>query len=137
MEKKTETKSGEAGEIILFVIFVVLFLVLFVSLFLSRTLARQSKTSTNVVNSIQAYFVADTGAENVLYFLTNTSSEDADDLLQPGNDLTGYLDVNCFDGNPTCAQSYTAKVSDPGSGNLKIDIIGTQDRTSRAIQLYW
>lgn len=137
MEKKTSNKSGQEGEIILFVVFVVLFLVLFVSLFLARTLARQSKTSSNVVNSIQAYYIADTEAENILYFLSNTSAENAETLLQPDVDLTGYLDLNCFDGNTTCAKNYSAKVSDPGSSTLKIDIIGTQDRTSRAIQLFW
>ncbi|MFA7170148.1 MAG: hypothetical protein WC178_04860 [Candidatus Paceibacterota bacterium] len=130
MKKIINYKKGESGEIILFVIFVVLFLVMFVSLFLSRMLARQAKTAASVANSVKSYYVADTGAENVLYFLATTEG-DSEDILRPGMEIA--LDSSLFDDLSSCS----ARVSDPGTSTLKIDIIGTRNKISRAIQLFW
>lgn len=125
MFKKNIYKKKESGEIILFVMFVVLFLVMFVSLFLSKLLTRQAKTSSSTLNSVQAYYIADTGAENTLYVLSQTTT------LPPEGESVGIA-TNLFPGH-SC--SAVVAISNPTT--LKINIIGTYKYTSRAIELFW
>lgn len=129
MKIKTKLLKKDSGQVIMFIIFVVLFLVLFVSLFISKSLMKQSKASVSVVNSVQAYYIADTGTENVLYYL----AENAEETLTQGEEIP--LD------NPfvSLGGDYAAYASEiTGISTLKkIDIVGTYKSTSRAIQLFW
>lgn len=125
MLKENIHYKKESGEIVLFVMFVVLFLVMFVSLFLSKILTRQSKTSSSTLNSVQAYYIADTGAENVLYILSQTTT------LPPEGESVD-IDSNLFPGS-----SCSAVVATSNPTTLKINIIGTYKYTSRAIELFW
>lgn len=130
--KKKEFKNGESGEILLFVIFVVLFMIMFVSLFLSRTLLRQSKTASNIYNSIQAYYIADTGAESALYLVKTANL-----TLNANDNITGNVEAINSD-LPAAGDSWSIKVSpDTNDSVFRINIIGTHNLTSRAIQLSW
>lgn len=93
MNKKTKVSNKNSGQIILFIVFVILFMVMFVSLYISKSLARHSKVSTGVVNSVQAYYVADTGSENVLYYLATmpaTTTLNQGDAITLDNVLNPY-----------------------------------------------
>lgn len=128
MKITKKRSNGESGQVILFIIFVVLFLVLFVGLFISRSLAKHAKVSNGVVNSIQSYYAADTGSENVLHYLATKD---------PSVELN-YGDVITLDNqHSSIGGSSMAVVSQSDGTTLKIDIVGTYKNTSRAIQLYW
>jgi hypothetical protein len=129
MKIKTKFLKKDSGQVIMFVIFVVLFLVLFVSLFISRSLMKQSKASLSVANSVQAYYIADTGTENTLYYL----NEHAEKTFFKGEEIP--LD-NLFGSMGGDCAAYASEVT--GVDILaKIDIVGTYKSTSRAIQLFW
>lgn len=123
-------EDRESGQVIMFVIFVVLFLVLFVSLFISNTLTKQSKIAIAAANSVQAYYVADSGAEKVLYDISN---------LPEGTELstsTTFELSPLFNASGGSANASVSETVDTGTQD-KIDIIGTYRNTSRAIQLFW
>lgn len=120
MKKNTDKK--QSGEIIIFVVFVILFMMLFVTLFISRTLLKQAKASDNIVSSVQAFYIADSGAEYSLYMYKNFCTT-------PGS-LPGCIGSFSFT-NGTCQI-----VVDPVTS--KMDITGTyKGQTSRAIELIW
>jgi hypothetical protein len=125
MHSEKGKDKRQAGEILMFVIFIIIFLMLFVSLFLSRTLARQSKATNNVVSTLQAYYLADTGAEYSLYRFRNV----CDSGNQPPLCITNNQPTFVPDG--ICDITYDSSTS-------KISITGTyRGQTSRAIELTW
>jgi hypothetical protein len=131
MKNNIQYLKGDSGQVVMFVIFVVLFLVLFVSLFISNTLTKQSKIAIAAANSVQAYYIADSGAENVLYKISQMAEGDT-------------LSKGAFDIDPlftayggTSSAEVTELASDSATAKDRIDIIGTYQRTSRAIQLFW
>ncbi len=130
MKKNMKISKEQSGQVIMFVLFVVLFIVLFVSLFISNTLNKQSKVAIAAANSVQAYYIADSGAENVLYKISQMA---AGETLSEG---PFYIDplFAAYGG------TSSAHVSDTVSTGAQdeIDIIGTyKNSTSRAIQLFW
>ncbi|MDD3006895.1 MAG: hypothetical protein PHX30_04960 [Candidatus Pacebacteria bacterium] len=129
MTIETKLLKKDSGQVIMFIIFVVLFLVLFVSLYISRSLLKQTKASVGAVSSVQSYYIADSGTENVLYYLSGLDPAEP----QPTAGTSIVLD-NLFVAENGIA---TAVVSDASPTTLKIDIIGTYKNTSRAIQLFW
>lgn len=126
MKTKTKKLRKDSGQVILFIIFLVLFMILFVSLFVSNSLARHTKVSSGVVNSVQAYYIADAQTENALY-----KAKADPTILETAGPL--YLD------NLAASQggTYVAVVSEVSPTDLRVDVIGTYKNTSRAIQLFW
>jgi hypothetical protein len=129
MKKNIKNQRRESGQVIMFVIFVVLFIVLFVSLFISSTLNKQSKIAIAAANSVQAYYIADSGAENVLYEISQMADGET---LSEGVFAIDPL-FTAYGGTSSANVSDTV---DTGTQD-KIDIIGTYKNTSRAIQLFW
>ena len=132
MRKKDKKQSGE---IILFVIFVVLFLLLFVGLYLSRVLAKQAKIADNAASTVQAFYIADSGAEYALYrFVTYCDGTTAEKtppacVMLPTGDYmaTGGQFVT----GGECDITYNEASSE-------ISITGNyHGQTSRAIELSW
>ncbi|MDD3190434.1 MAG: pilus assembly PilX N-terminal domain-containing protein [Candidatus Pacebacteria bacterium] len=120
--KKNDKNSGE---IILFVVFVILFFMLFIGLFLSKMILRQTRVANNVANSVQAYYIADTGAEVTLYSIRNELSSGA---FTYGNTIAN---VEISGGK------YIATVTSTSLDDLSIEVIGIYNQTSRAIELSW
>ncbi len=134
MEKNIKSSDKESGQVVMFVIFVVLFLVLFVSLFISNTLTKQSKIAIAAANSVQAYYIADSGAENALYQISKLPDEME---LDSSMDLDTSTDLLfTFYGTDVDSDAGISDLASAG-GQDKIDIIGTYKKTSRAIQLFW
>jgi len=120
-----EKNKKNSGEIILFVVFIILFFMLFIGLFLSKMILRQTKVANNVANSVQAYYIADTGAEVTLYRIRNELSSTA---FTRNNEIAN---VEIGGGR------YIATVTSSSGSALRIEVIGIYNRTSRAIELYW
>ena len=57
----------ENGQAALLMVLIVLMLLLFVGLFLTNTVSKQIRTTKNAEKFTQAYFLADTGTERILY----------------------------------------------------------------------
>jgi hypothetical protein len=128
MKTKNNPARRDSGQVMLFIVFVILFLVMFVSLYISRSLARHAKVSNGVVSSVQAYYVADSSSEDVLYQLSDPAF-DVDLTTSTPITLDNYF-------NPQGGNAL-AFVSEEGPSTLKVDVIGTYKNTSRAIQLFW
>jgi hypothetical protein len=134
MKKILKFIKADSGEVVLFVIFIILFFMLFIGTFLSRMILRQIKVSNNVANSVQAYYIADSGTEMTLYYVK---------VYAPAN-VTGFSlnsspapDLNGWIANPFAPDgTYNASV-ETAAGNLKIEILGAYKQTSRAIELSW
>lgn len=120
----------QSGQIILFVIFIIIFLMLFVTLFLTKTLAKQSKSSNNIVNSVQAFYVADSGSEYALYRFTNVCSSTNPPSAEGEGGCIGRFSL--LDGSGgECTIQYDEVTR-------KMSITGDyKDQTSRAIELTW
>lgn len=124
--------DNQSGEIIIFVVFIILFMVMFVGLFISKLLIWQTNVSINAAHSVQAYYIADSGAEAVMYHLANS---DPDDLsLEVGQTFTMPNSPD-FDFEDDACQ---ATITSSASSGLGIKIIGNyKGVTSRAIELNW
>lgn len=129
MRVKAILGKKQSGQILMFVIFVVLFLMLFVGLFISKILARQAKTADNIISSVQAFYMADTGSEYALYAFQGCSElYKLPECITDGKPATGTL---VPDGDFSII--YIDVPASP-----KIDITGTyKGQTSRAIELSW
>lgn len=131
MKNILKSNKKESGEIVLFVIFIILFFMLFIGLFLSKMILRQIKTANNIVNSVQAYYVADSGAEATSYRVRTDTSL----ILVEGEQLTYPSSENPF-GYMT-DRYYISEIASTESSSLKIEIMGVYKQTSRAIELSW
>jgi hypothetical protein len=122
MKTVKKKRKGQSGEIAMFVVFILLFMMLFISLFVTQTLLKQTKAAINVASSVQAFYIANSGAEYALYHIMRDCPTGDD----PNTCVAGFT----FPGG-----DCTISVPDP---DLSIYITGTyRGQTSRAIQLSW
>jgi len=121
------TKNNENGQAALLMILIVMSMLLFIGLFLTNAVLKQIKMTKNAEQFTQAYFLADTGTERVLYEIKNGSIDLND--FSVGDDLFGG-DVNI-----TGLGSFGAVLMDDSP--LVIKITGVYKNTARAIELSW
>jgi hypothetical protein len=108
---KEETKSkknifNKKGSTILFAI-LLLFILMVGALGFSNVLLLQIRMVSNIGNSVQAYFAAETGIENALYLYSSSSYIDIDEKhVYDGGDAT-YSTKDCSrdNGGNTCFKS--------------------------------
>jgi len=138
MENKIlKIMKDQDGQVAFFIVFIIMFLLLFVSLFLTNMTIKQTKITRNTLNSVQAYYLADMGAERVLWGLKATGG-DLDvisDFPSAGDPVYSQIITN-LTGAATPTGSYRAIRIDP-AGTLNIKISGEYKETSRAIELSW
>jgi len=121
-DKNSNNISSQNGQVALFIVFVLMSLLLFVGLFLTNETIKQTKTTRSVYDSVQAYYLADAGAERVLYeFKAGT--------LNPSVDGPVLLNETVGDG------SY--KVEVVSNLPLKIKSTGVYKEVARAVELSW
>ena len=129
MENKIfeNTKNNERGQAALLMVLVIMFLLLFIGLFLTNAVVKQIKATRNAEQFTQAYFLADTGTEKMLYELKNGTIDLND--FNIGDDL--------FSGNVniTGLGSFGAVLIDDSP--LIIKVKGVYKNTSRAIEISW
>lgn len=134
-----KTFQNQRGQIALFVVFVIMTLLLFIALFLTNAVIKQTKATRSSLDSIQAYYLADMGAERTLYGITRPvgdldkisltlfTADPADaipDLIKTQNNIIGpdssYVVIKTGDSSP-----------------ISIKASGIFRETSRAIELSW
>ncbi len=117
----------ENGQAALLMVLIVLMLLLFVGLFLTNTVSKQIRTTKNAEKFTQAYFLADTGTERILYEIKKETKNPND--FNVGEDL--------FFGNVNVGSLGHFNVVLTKKSPLTIKITGTHLNTSRAIEISW
>lgn len=120
--KILENIENQDGQVSLFLVNVVMFLLLFIGLFLANATIKQIKITRNIYKSVQAYYLADAGAERVLYEI----KVNAMDPIASGPTL---LNETIGDG------SYKVEVIN--NLPLKIKSTGVYQEVARAVELTW
>lgn len=116
--------KNEKGQTALLIVLIVMGLLLFVGLSLTNMTAKQTKTTRDSLQSVQAYYLADTGAERLLY-LTKTIG-----TINPGDCSEGEI---LFTSNiPGLGITEAVKISDSPLG---IKVTGYYRNTARAVEL--
>jgi hypothetical protein len=121
--KNTRNENGQAA---LLMVLIIMFLLSFICLFLTEMVLKQVKIVKNVEQFTQAYFLADTGTERILYDLKTGKKKLSD--YSSGDDFYGG-NVNVANGH----YNVILKASSP----LEIKIVGTYKNTARAIEISW
>ncbi|MCK5466562.1 hypothetical protein KAI56_03660 [Candidatus Parcubacteria bacterium] len=116
--------KNENGQAALLLVLIVMMMLLFVGLFLTNTVTKQIRATKNVEKFTQAYFLADSGTERILYEIKKGNI----DPIVDGPDLL----------NETIAGlgSYIVEVEST-SPSLKIKATGFYGNTARAIEISW
>jgi hypothetical protein len=116
---------NQKGQVALLIVMIIMLLLLFVSLFLANLIIKQTKITSNIHKSIQAYYLADTGTEMLLYKI-NAGTIKPGDFDTPSNLLSGSIGgLGSFKAD---------KVND---SPLEIKISGIYKEASRAVELSW
>jgi Tfp pilus assembly protein PilX len=131
-----KTLQNQEGQIALFIVFVIMTLLLFIALFLTNSVIKQTRVTRNNIDSIQAYYLADMGAERVLWGLAATGGDlNINNFLNENENVHNQF-INNLTGPSTPSGSYQAIRTLP-LGTLNIKISGVYKETSRAIELSW
>jgi len=137
MENKIlKIMKNQDGQIAFFIVFVIMSLLLFISLFLTNMTIKQTKITRNTLDSVQAYYLADMGAERVLWGLRAAGGDlDVSDFPNLNDGIYSQTITN-LKGAAAPAGFYQAIRIAP-AGTLNIKISGEYQETSRAIELSW
>ena len=119
--KNTKKENGQAA---LLMVLIVLMLLLFVGLFLTNTVSKQIRMTKNAEKFTQAYFLADTGTERILYEIKKGNI----DPTVGGPVLLNETIVGIG--------SYIVEVESTFP-SLKIKTTGIYKNTARAIEITW
>lgn len=131
--KNTQNQKGQAA---LFIVFVIMSLLLFIGLFLTNMTIKQIKITRNTLYSIQAYYLADMGAERVLWGLRSVGGDKDVSTFPNINDNIHSQNINNLTGIATSNGSYRAiRISPIETLNIKVS--GEYRETSRAVELSW
>ena len=123
--------KNQNGQVALLIVFTVMFFLLFVGLFLANMTVKQTKITRNVYQSVQAYYLADTGAEILLYKVKGTGEINAILDFSP---LIPNQGID-FDGDGNDDGFFEA--SRENDSPLRLRIIGTYRDTARTVELSW
>ena len=117
-------KKNEKGQAALLIVLIIMGLLLFVGLALTNMTAKQIKVTGDSLQSVQAYYLADAGAERLLYLTKATSTIDPSHY----NEGDVLFTASIFDTDDIIA----VKTSDSPLG---IKVTGYYRNTARAVEL--
>ncbi|MDF1498378.1 MAG: hypothetical protein P1P85_03455 [Patescibacteria group bacterium] len=135
--KILKNQNGQAAFLIVFFVMSILFVI---SMFLAEISIKQSKSTRDAQESIQAYYMADMGTERVIYGVRKIASDpnkinindyNIGDIILPESGLYQVV---------ADAGSFTVKrvnVSLPATLGIKITGYDQNKRVSRSIELLW
>ena len=131
--KNTSTEyNNQKGQAALFITLIVMFILLLVGLSVSRVAFEQTKIARSAQQSAQAYYLADTGTEHILYEMKNGGVSTCPPIPPPPVLLIPKApppDTESFAGG-----SY--EVNHTGCNpNPEIKISGVFEKTNRAIEI--
>ena len=121
------TKNNERGQAALLMVLIIMFLLLFIGLFLTNTVLKQIRATKNTEQFTQAYFLADTGTEKILY------------ELKKGNINLNNFNIgdDLFGGNVNIAGLGDFNVILENDSPLVIKVKGVYKNTARVIEISW
>lgn len=119
-------KNNQKGQVALLIVFIVMFLLLFVALALTKMTIKQTKITNNTFQSVQAYYLADAGIEQILYLTKGTSIINLEDF-----DVDDELVNESIDG---LGSFKTIKTN---NSPLGLKVTGYFKNTARAVELSW
>ena len=122
-------KKNQKGQAALLIVLIIMGLLLFVGLVLTNMTAKQTKTTRDSLQSVQAYYLADAGAERLLY-LTKASGA----TMDPGEYEAGNPLKETFfnESIPGIGSMVAIKTSD---SPLRVKVTGYFKNTARAVEL--
>ena len=118
--------NNQKGQVALFITLIVMFIMLMVGLSLSEMAVKQTKITRDAYRSVQAYCLADSGTEHILYEIIKNGVKPCDDY-SPGDTLASDPYPNFAGG------SYSVNLD--GCAPTVIKIFGVFEKTSRAIEI--
>jgi len=117
-------KKNEKGQATLLIVLIVMGMLLFVGLALTNMTAKQTKITGDSLQSVQAYYLADTGAERLLYLTKTTGMINPSDYAEDDTLFTAVI--------PNLGKTEAVKISD---SPLAIKVTGYYRNTARAVEL--
>jgi len=125
-------KKDQKGQAALLIVLITMFLLLFVGLALTNMTIKQIKITNDSFQSVQAYYLADAGTEQILYLTKGTG------IIDPGPPAVGATLSNeniDFDGvNGADGSFESVKTS---NSPLGLKVTGYYKNTARAVELSW
>ena len=116
----------ENGQAALLMVLIIMALLLFVGLFLTNTVIKQIKMTKNAEQFTQAYFLADTGTERILYNIFKEKTINLNEF-NDGDPLSS--------GNIAGLGSFNTILKDDSPLVIKTE--GVCKNTGRAIEISW
>ena len=122
--KNLVIKKDQKGQAALLIVLIVMGMLLFVGLALTNMTAKQTKITRDSLQSVQAYYLADAGAERLLYLTKTTGT------INPGDHAEGAI---LFTADiPGLGKAEAVKINDSPLG---IKVTGYYRNTARAVEL--
>ncbi len=118
----------ENGQAALLMVLIVMMLLLFVGLFLTKTVVKQIKMTKNAEQFTQAYFLADTGTEMILYKIFKEKTINLNDFNNGDSLSGGSVDIVGLGSFNTILENDSP---------LVIKTEGVCKNTARAIEISW
>ena len=115
--------NNQKGQVALFITLIVMFIMLMVGLSLSEMAVKQTKITRDAYRSVQAYCLADSGTEHILYEIIKNSMP----VCPPAAPAILLSEPNFAGG------SYQVDLT--GCAPTVIKIFGVFEKTSRAIEI--
>ncbi len=131
---KFETKKNiknQEGQVSLLIVLIIMFSLSFISLSFTDMIFKQTKTTKNIYRSTQSYYLADTGAEILLYKTRNTEE------INPSSDSSPLISIQGVDFNGNGNDDGFFEVTRENSHPLRLKIVGIYENTARAVELSW
>ncbi|MEA1937421.1 MAG: hypothetical protein U9N04_04935 [Patescibacteria group bacterium] len=134
----TIIKKNQKGQAALLIVLIVMGLLLFVSLVLTNMIAKRTKTTNDALQSVQAYYLADSGTEQLLY-LCKALPEGHSDEVKPASGSSDLIPSGPgkqgidFDGGGV--DGYFKAVREQSAPLLVLKITGYYKNTARAVRL--
>ena len=124
--KSVTIKKNQKGQAALLIVLITMTLLLFVGLVLTNMTAKRVKTTRETSQSVQAYYLADAGAERLLYLVK------AKGIIDPGD----YSEEDEFF-SETIPNIGTVTAIKTNDSPLGAKVIGKFKNTARAVELSW
>ncbi|MBW6440417.1 hypothetical protein K0B03_00030 [Patescibacteria group bacterium] len=124
-----QNSQKQKGQVAIFIVFFISSMLLFMTLFLVNMTMKQTRNSRKSLNSVQAFYYADMGAEKVLRGIKQGEYIIAEYDLDVNPEIILLTDSSDL--------FEVKKVAPSGLNYLEIKSTGYYEGTSRAVKLSW
>lgn len=121
-------RKNQKGQAALLIVLVTMTLLLFVGLTLTNMTIKRTRATGDALKSVQAYYLADAGAERLLYL------SKAEGTINPG-DASYAVGDTLF--SETIPNIGTIRAVKENASPLSVKVTGKFNNTARAVELSW